>query len=303
MRNAFSEEINKIAKKNKKIVVLSGDIGNRLFDKFRKNYPQRFYNCGIAEACMTGVAAGIAHLNLIPITYTIATFNTARCFEQIKLDICYPNLSAIIVGTGAGLSYASLGSTHHSLDDIALLRTIPNLKILCPSDPNEVKKLLRDALKIGGPVYLRLGKKNEPLFKTRKRIGKSDIIIKGKTNAIISVGNMLKNAVEVNQELNKKRINSAVFDLRYIKPLDNTVLKKVFKEYKKIFVLEEHFISGGVGSLIMEWAKKNKLNSDKIVLCGATNSFIHSSGNQTSARDIAGISVKKIVSKIINNQK
>ena len=184
-----------------------------------------------------------------------------------------------------------------------MLRTIPNLKILCPSDPNEVKKLLRDALKIGGPVYLRLGKKNEPLFKTRKRIGKSDIIIKGKTNAIISVGNMLKNAVEVNQELNKKRINSAVFDLRYIKPLDNTVLKKVFKEYKKIFVLEEHFISGGVGSLIMEWAKKNKLNSDKIVLCGAMNSFIHSSGNQTSARDIAGISVKKIVSKIINNQK
>ena len=159
MRNAFAEEITNLAQKDKKIVLLSGDIGNKLFDKFRAKFPHRFYNCGIAEACMTGVASGIAHLGLSPITYTIATFNTARCLEQIKLDICYPNLPVIIVGTGAGLSYASLGATHHSLDDIAFLRTIPNLNILCPSDPNEVKKLLKDALKMKGPVYLRLGKK------------------------------------------------------------------------------------------------------------------------------------------------
>jgi len=302
MRNAFSEEINKIAKENKKIVILSGDIGNRLFDKFRKNFPQRFYNCGIAESCMTGVAAGIAHLNLLPITYTIATFNSARCFEQIKLDICYPNLSVIIVGTGAGLSYASLGSTHHSLDDIALLRTIPNLKILCPSDPNEVKKLLNEALKLGGPVYLRLGKKNEHIIKSRKKIGKSDIIINGKINAIISVGNMLKTAIDTSKKLKIKKINSAVIDLRYIKPLDNRVLKKIFKEYKKIFVLEEHFISGGVGSSIMEWAKKNKLNPDKVILCGAEDNFIHAAGNQFWARDKAGISIKKLVKKIINHQ-
>ena len=159
MRNAFADEITNLAKKDKKIVLLSGDIGNRLFDKFRTRFPERFYNCGFAEACMTGVASGIAHLGLSPITYTIATFNTVRCLEQIKLDICYPNLPVVIVGTGAGLSYASLGATHHSLEDIAFLRVIPNLKILCPSDPEEVRKLLKDALKMKGPVYLRLGKK------------------------------------------------------------------------------------------------------------------------------------------------
>ena len=186
MRNAFAKELNDLAKKDKKIVLLSGDIGNRLFDNFRNSFPKRFYNCGIAEASMTGVASGLTHLGLRPITYTVATFNTIRCLEQIKLDICYPNLPVVIVGTGAGLSYASLGSTHHSLEDIAFLRTIPNLKILCPSDPEEVKKLLRDAIKMKGPVYLRLGKKNEPIIGKRKKIGNSDIIVKGKTNLIIS---------------------------------------------------------------------------------------------------------------------
>jgi len=299
MRNAFAEEITNLAKKNKKIVLLSGDIGNRLFDKFRREFPERFYNCGIAEACMTGVASGIAHLGLSPVTYTIATFNTARCLEQIKIDVCYPNLSVVIVGTGAGLSYASLGSTHHSIDDIAFLRAIPNLKILCPSDPIEVKKLLKDALKMGGPVYLRLGKKNEPIIKSRKRIGKSDLIIGGKSNLLISVGNILKFAIEASEQLKRKRIDNSVIDLRYIKPLDNKVLKMAFKNYKKIIVIEEHYISGGVGSSIMEWAKKNKCNPNNVFLLGAENKFVHSSGDQFSARGKVGLSIKNIVNKVV----
>ena len=298
MRNAFAEEITRLAKKDKKIVLLSGDIGNRLFDKFRSKYPKRFYNCGIAEACMTGVASGIAHLGLTPITYTIATFNTARNLEQIKLDICYPNLSVIIVGTGAGLSYASLGATHHSLEDIGLLRVIPNLKILCPSDPNEVKKLLSEAIKIGGPVYLRLWKKNEPIIKTRKRIGKSDLIISGQINVIISVGNIIKVAIDTSKELNKKGINNSVIDLRYIKPLDDKSLKIIFKKYKKIFIMEEHYASSGAGSLIIEWAKKNKFDTNKIYTFGADDKFVHSSGNQSSARNQVGLNFKLIAKKI-----
>jgi len=298
MRNAFAEEITNLAKKDKKIVLLSGDIGNRLFDKFRTRFPKRFYNCGIAEASMTGIASGIAHLGLSPITYTIATFNTVRCLEQIKLDVCYPNLSVVIVGTGAGLSYASLGATHHSLEDIGLLRIIPNLKVLCPSDPNEVKKLLREALKMGGPVYLRLGKKNEPIIKSRKRIGKSDLIIEGKTNLLISVGNILKVVIDVSKQLKKRKINNSVIDLRYVKPLDSKVLRTAFKKYRRIFVIEEHYISGGAGSAIIEWTKKNKYDFNNIFLFGADNKFIHSSGNQSSARDKIGLSVKKIVNEI-----
>ena len=122
MRNAFAKAITNLAQKNKKIVLLSGDIGNKLFINYRKLQPKRFFNCGIAEASMTGVASGLAASGFQPVTYTITPFNTVRCLEQIRLDICYPNLPVIIVGTGAGLSYANLGATHHSMEDIAVLR-------------------------------------------------------------------------------------------------------------------------------------------------------------------------------------
>ena len=215
-----------------------------------------------------------------------------------KIRYLYPNLPVVIVGTGAGLSYASLGATHHSLEDIAFLRAIPNLKILCPSDPEEVRKLLKDALKMKGPVYLRLGKKNEPIIRSRKRIGKSDMVIKGKTNLLISVGNILKFVIEASNKLKRKKINNAVIDLRYVKPLDSKVLKIAFKEFKKIFVVEEHYIAGGVGSSILEWTKKNSFNSDNVFLLGADNKFINSSGNQFSARDKVGLSIKNIVNKV-----
>ena len=121
MRNEFAKTITEIARDKKDLVLLAGDIGNRLFDDFKSTYPDRFYNCGVAESNMTGVASGLASSGLRPITYTITPFNTARCFEQIRLDICYPNLPVVIVGTGSGLSYATLGSTHHSLEDISIL--------------------------------------------------------------------------------------------------------------------------------------------------------------------------------------
>ena len=156
MRNAFAEAVTSLAEKDKKIVLLSGDIGNRLFDNFKKKFPKRFYNCGVAEANMAGVASGLASMGLKPITYTITPFNTARCFENIKLDICYPNLPVVIVGTGAGLSYSSLGATHHSMEDIGIMRTIPNLNIVCPGDPLEVKLALREAIKKKAPTFLRV---------------------------------------------------------------------------------------------------------------------------------------------------
>ena len=161
MRNAFVEEITKISKNNKKIVLLSGDIGYKLYDEFKKKFPNRFYNCGVAEANMSTVAAGLALKGLRPITYTIATFNVYKTVEQIKIDIAYPNLPVIIVGVGAGLSYSGLGSTHHATEDIAILRSIPNLNIIAPADANELRSLLKQIIKSKKPTYLRIGKKKE----------------------------------------------------------------------------------------------------------------------------------------------
>jgi len=304
MRNSFSDEITVLAKKNKKIVLLSGDIGNRIFDKFKKDHPNRFYNCGIAEACMTGVAAGISKTGLHPITYTIATFNTLRNYEQIKLDLCYPNLKSTIVGTGAGLSYSSLGSTHHSLEDIALMRNLPNMTIFCPSDPNEVRKILRDSLKIKGPVYIRLGKKNEPNFSNRKRVGTSDLLVKGSKNLIISVGNILAECIYASKILkNNYKVDNAVLDLRKVKPLNSIKLKKFIQSFTKVFIVEEHYSSNGAGTAIIEWFANEQKSINSFVSLGIKNEFIHGSGAQSNSREIAGISAKKIVKRILRKIK
>ena len=132
MRNAFAKALTRLAEKDERIVLLSGDIGNRLFDEYKGRFPDRFYNCGVAEANMTGLAGGMALSGMRPITYTIAPFATVRCLEQIRLDVCYPNLPVVIVGVGAGLAYAGLGATHHACEDIGLMRMLPNMTVVCP---------------------------------------------------------------------------------------------------------------------------------------------------------------------------
>ena len=161
MRNAFAQKLTKLAKKDNKIFLLSGDIGNKLFDKFKSNFPNRFLNCGIAENNMIGVAAGLAKEGYKPFVYTITPFLTSRSFEQIRLDVGYPNLNVYIVGTGSGLSYSRLGPTHHSLEDLALMQSIPNLEINIPGDPYEVEEILSKVIKKKKPHYIRLGKKNK----------------------------------------------------------------------------------------------------------------------------------------------
>ena len=142
MRNAFADEVTRLATEDERVVLLSGDIGNRLFDKYKALAPDRFFNCGVAEQNMTGMAAGLALSGLRPITYTITPFVTTRCLEQIRVDVCYHNVPVVICGVGAGLSYAGLGATHHSNEDVAFLRSLPNMSVMAPGDPAEARSLL-----------------------------------------------------------------------------------------------------------------------------------------------------------------
>ena len=159
MRNAFSKELLDLAKKDRNIVLLSGDIGNRMFDELKESCPNQFLNCGIAEANMMSMAAGMALCGARPVIYTITPFTTLRCFEQIKIGVSYHQAPVVIVGTGSGLSYAELGPTHHSLEDIAILKTIPDINILAPADSVELKSFLKQSLSLTKPTYIRIGKK------------------------------------------------------------------------------------------------------------------------------------------------
>jgi transketolase len=307
MRNAFAAEITEIARKSDQVVLLSGDIGNRLFDGFKEVAPERFFNCGIAEANMISAAAGMAMCGLRPVAYTITPFITARCFEQIKLDLCYHNLPVIFVGTGSGLSYASLGASHHSMEDLAILRSLPNLTVICPGDSWELRATLHQALKLDGPVYIRIGKKGEPEIHSQVpelTIGKAIVLQEGSDVCILSTGNTLALAVECAELLasSPQAVSARVVSFHTVKPLDEELLKDVFSNFSLVITLEEHSILGGFGGSIAEWQSSRVFPGAgaRLLSFGAADAFLHEAGNQQYARQQFGLTSQHIVPQILD---
>lgn len=302
MRNAFSKIVTDLAEINTNIVMLTGDIGNRLFDTFKYKYSNRFYNCGVAEAGMTGIAAGLASCGLQPLTYTITPFNTLRCLEQIRNDICYPNLPVIIVGTGSGLSYSNLGITHHSMEDIGVMRMLPNMHVVCPADPVEVKLAVADALRLKRPTYIRLGKKGEPVVHTEPppfEIGKGITVRQGDDIVLLSVGSMLSVALQCAELIAETGASVRVVSLHTVKPLDEPLLEELFLNYRVIAVLEEHGLAGGAGSAVLEWGCSRHLDLGKTRCFGGPDRFLTACGNQQQARDQIGLNAEAITHELL----
>ena len=305
MRNTFAKTINQLALVDKNIVLLSGDIGNRMFDQLKKDCPKQFINCGIAEANMMSVAAGMALCNLRPIIYTITPFTTIRCLEQIKIGVAYHKAPVIIVGTGSGLSYSELGPTHHSLDDIAILKTVPEINILAPSDSLELSQFLEESVKCDLPTYIRIGKKGEPnlnLASNKISIGKANFLKEGKDLIILGIGPILSEALEAAKLLSKYGLDIAVASMGSVRPLDSNFLIEIENQkFNKWITLEEHYTNGGLGSTIMEWMFEKKL-SDKVELTklGVPNAFINKLGSQNYIRRKLGIDAEGIKNKILS---
>jgi len=304
MRNAFASELTALAEENPNVVLLSGDIGNKLFDKYKSKFADRFFNCGVAEANMTGVAAGMATCGLQPVTYTITPFNTTRCLEQIRVDVCYNNVPVIIVGVGAGLSYAGLGGTHHACEDISFLRSLPNMHVVCPGDAMEVRAALRAALELKKPLYLRLGKKNEPIIHQEAPefiIGKGMVIREGNQVCLISTGNILPVVVEAADLLEQQGISTKVVNMHTVKPLDESILEQIFSQFPLVATVEEHSLIGGLGSAIAEWLVDHHLVTTPLLRFGTKDQFLHATGNQDNGRFMVGLVPGNIVERIIKN--
>lgn len=301
MRNTFAEEVTAAAAASPEVVLLSGDIGNRLFDDFKRVAPERFYNCGIAEQNMTGVACGLALSGFRPITYTITPFATIRCLEQIRNDLCYHNLPVIVAGTGSGLSYAELGPTHHSCDDVGILRMLPNLTILSPCDPIEVRLALRAALAHDGPVYLRLGKKGEPDLHSSPpdfAIGRAITMRPGRDVCIIATGPILEEALGAARMLEERGISARVESMHTLKPLDAGLLEQAFASYPLVATLEEHSSSGGLGGACAEWLADRPGISGRLIRFGCPDRFFEKIGSQEYARAELGLSAGQIAARI-----
>jgi transketolase len=301
MRNAFSQAITEMAAKDPRIVLLSGDIGNRLFDQFKLKCPDRFFNCGVAEQNMTSVAAGMAMCGLRPLTYTITPFATTRAIEQIRVDVCYHNVPVTIVGTGSGLSYASLGPTHHSCEDVALLRCLPNMTVVCPADSMEVRPALEAILKLDGPAYLRLGKKGEPaVHKTPPRfeIGKGIVLRDGRDVCLLGLGTMVATAMASADLLAAQGISAKVVSMHTVKPLDDALLSDSFSRYGVVAVVEEHSRIGGLGSAIGEWLVAKHVDGRALMEFGTPDEFFREAGSQQHARERFGLTAPAITQQI-----
>jgi transketolase len=304
MRNAFADELTKLGSEDARVVMLSGDIGNRLFDKFKDKHPSRFFNCGVAEANMMGVAAGLAMNGLRPVAYTITPFVTTRCLEQIRTDVCYHEAPVTIVAVGAGLAYSGLGPTHHACEDISFLRSIPNMVVICPGDAFEVRGALRAALQQDRPVYIRMGKKGEPVVHKGPladfAIGKAITISEGSDVCLLSTGNMLPEATLAAHQLNENGISAEVVSFHTVKPLDEDCLRNAFAKFRLVATLEEHSLIGGFGAAVSEWLVDTETPHKKFLRFGTPDSFFKKSGEQEYAREVLGLTGHQIAEKILH---
>ena len=304
MRNKFADAVFEIGSKDNRICALVADIspaGSML--KFRENYPDRFINTGVAEQSMIGIAAGLALRGMRPVCYTIATFSLYRPFEMIRVDLCYQNLPVTIIGMGAGVIYSTLGGTHHSMEDISIASSLPNMTVLAPCDPIEMRTATEWCLtKSNGPVYMRLGKAGEPNLTENSNddfiVGKIRNLVKGKKIAILSYGITLKMCFEVNELLEKNGISASIYSCHTLKPFDEEKIAAILSEYDKIVTIEEHVPNGGLSSSVKNaaWINNSKAKIDTFTL---KDEFIHFYGNHDQLLDVHGLSPSKIVKKIL----
>lgn len=304
MRDTFVKTLVELAKENKNIELITGDLGFGVLKPFWEQCPNQFTNAGIAEQNMTGVAAGMALENKIVFTYSIGNFPTLRCLEQIRNDCAYHNANVKIVCVGGGFVYGALGMSHHATEDIAILRSLPNVTVVCPGDLIEAMEATKAIVNYPGTCYLRLGRGGEKRIHEKIEnfeIGKAILIqenkLVNKEIAIFSTGAILDVACEVREELEKQGIGVVQYSFPTVKPLDGEVIKKCMKEYKNIVTLEEHNVIGGFGSAIAEIIAENK-GIAKLTRFGLNDSYAKVVGSQEYLRNEYGICKKKILEQL-----
>lgn len=300
MRDAFFDKLYEIAKENRNIIIIAADMGAPSLDKFKRDLSSQFINVGIAEENMVTVATGLALSGKKVFIYAIMPFVTLRCYEIIKADLSLMNIPVTAVGVGAGFSYDDSGPTHHSTEDIAIMRSLPNMTILSPSDSIMAAKFAEMSCNISGPSYVRLDRETLPPI-----YNQSDDFSNGLTNLkngkdiyIISTGNMVHRAIEVSNKLAEYSINTGIIDLYRLKPINEKLLFEITNHTERILTLEEHLITGGIGSTIAEILMDN----GKIIpfkRMGIQDKYYYAYGGRKNIQSLCGLSSDNIIETIL----
>lgn len=297
-RQSYGEALKELGALHDDVVVLDADLANATkTDTFRKAFPDRHFDCGIAESNMICVAAGLSTVGYVPFASSFAMFAAGRAFEQVRNSIGYPHLNVKIGATHGGISVGEDGASHQCCEDFALMRTIPGMTVMCPSDDIEARQMVKAAYEMNGPVYIRFGRSPTPVYHSedyRFQIGKGEVVRDGKDVAIIATGIMVPEAIEAAERLAGQGIAARVINMATIKPLDEKLVLTAAKECRKIVTVEEHNILGGLGEAVCGvLAEKNPVPVKRI---GVNDEYGHS-GPATDLLKQFGLCADNIVAR------
>ncbi len=301
MRTAFINTLCELAEQDERIWLLCGDLGYSVLEEFATRFPERYVNVGIAEQNMAGMAAGLAMSGKTVFIYSIANFPTFRCLEQIRNDICYHNANVKIVSVGSGYTYASQGYTHHGVEDIAVMRVLPNMTVIAPGDPVEAKLATKAISICDGPCYLRLGKAGEPIVHQTEpdfAIGKGLVLKEGADATLISTGGTLKMALEVWEQLQSQGYLFRLISMPTVSPADRALILDSARLTSKLITLEEHGI-GGLGTIVAEILAESGITTDFTALRLDRNP-VKVAGSQAMLREKQGLNSERII-QILKN--
>ena len=298
MRKTALDFIFELAKLNKKVLFVGSDLSPGVLRAMKEEMPERFFMEGISEQHIIGMAAGLAMEGFIPYINTIATFLTRRCYEQIVLDLCLQDLPVRLIASGGGAVYAPLGPTHLAIEDIAIMRVIPNMTIVAPCDADEMRRLMIKTLDWPHPMYIRLAKGGDAIVSNDAygfEIGKGILLKEAKDGLFITTGVTTQIAIKAAEILQKKRIHCGVLHMHTIKPLDFEILRNCLTKVKGVVIAEEHNRAGGLGSAVLEFCNDEMPEQAiKISRMGIPDSFAEQYGSQNSLLLHWGITVDNL---------
>ena len=301
MRTLLNKILVDIARKDKRIWMILADIGYGEIEPFRDAFPERWYNCGVAEQNMTGVACGVAMEGNIAITYSIANFPTLRCLEQIRNDVCYHNANVKIVIIGGGLAYGPLGVSHQATEDIAIMRALPNMVVFCPCDFAEAEAGVHAMIAHDGPFYYRCGYKKEPPVHQAPidfEIGKAIQVRDGNDATIFFTGTVGNQVVPAAEALDKQGIHCRVVSLHTVKPIDRNAIVNAARETGAIVTVEEHQLQGGLGSAVAEVLCDEGVGPKKFLRLGLPDVYVSKVGTHEWLLDQYGLSAPRLTERL-----
>jgi transketolase len=298
MRDSFIRALTDIVAEHPETMLITGDLGFAVFDDIRARFPGNFVNAGVAEQNMTAIACGMAITGARTYTYSIGSFPTLRCFEQIRNDVCYHDANVTIVSVGGGFSYGPLGMSHFAVEDLAALRSLPGLTLIAPSDPWQADELTRQAHARGGPCYLRLDKSAAGLPAGPVEIGKARQIRDGDDAVIFATGGILREAVAAADLLAREDIAVRVIDVHTIKPLDTDTICAAARACRNVVTLEEHTIIGGLGSAVAEACLDRSIPVAGFRRLGMADAYPDTVGDQDFLRAWCGIDRSAVIAAV-----